>query len=141
MGATPKPLTPQGLFFLARPQDGQGALEGPAVIEGSYTLTEDGVLRACDADHNLLGTEHLAPGADAGAAARRVLRENANEPPRAGNSATAFPRSSSAFLSEQRNLRRPERLSRRRSRLPRMIWNRGEGIPCNKGCIGWTTIR
>jgi Subtilase family len=43
--------------------------------------------------------------------------------------------------SEQRNPRRPEKLSRWRSRLPRMIWNRGEGIPCNKGCIGWTTIR
>jgi hypothetical protein len=46
-----------------------------AIVEGSYTLTEDGVLRVYDVDHNLLGTEHLAPGADAGAAARRVLRE------------------------------------------------------------------
>jgi hypothetical protein len=46
-----------------------------AIVEGSYTLTEDGVVRVYDADHNLLGTERLAPGADAGAAARRVLRE------------------------------------------------------------------
>jgi hypothetical protein len=38
-----------------------------AVIEGSYTLTESGVLRVYDADRNLLGTEHLAPGADAAA--------------------------------------------------------------------------
>jgi hypothetical protein len=33
------------------------------------------VLRVYDTDQNLLGTEHLPPGADAGAAARRVLRE------------------------------------------------------------------
>jgi hypothetical protein len=46
-----------------------------AVIEGSYTLAEDGVLRVYDTDQNLLGTEHLHPGADGGAAARRVLRE------------------------------------------------------------------
>jgi hypothetical protein len=46
-----------------------------AIVEGSYTLTEDGVVRVYDVDHNLLGTEHLRPGADAGAAARRVLRE------------------------------------------------------------------
>jgi hypothetical protein len=46
-----------------------------AIIEGSYALTENGVLRVYDADQNLLGTEHLRPGADAGAAARRVLRE------------------------------------------------------------------
>jgi hypothetical protein len=46
-----------------------------AVIEGSYTLTESGVVRVYDADRNLLGSERLAPGADAGAAARRVLRE------------------------------------------------------------------
>jgi hypothetical protein len=45
------------------------------VIEGSYALAEDGVLRVYDTDHNLLGTEHLPPDADAGAAARRVLRE------------------------------------------------------------------
>jgi hypothetical protein len=45
-----------------------------AIVEGSYTLTEDGVLRVYDADQNLLGTDHLSPGADAGAAARRVLR-------------------------------------------------------------------
>ena len=43
-----------------------------AVIEGGYTLTEDGLLRVYDTDRNLLGTEH--PGADAGTAARRVLR-------------------------------------------------------------------
>jgi hypothetical protein len=42
-----------------------------AIVEGSYTLTEDGVVRVYDVDHNLLGTEHLRPGADAGAAARR----------------------------------------------------------------------
>ena len=46
-----------------------------AIVEGSYTLAEDGVVRVYDVDHNLLGTEHLRPGADAGAAARRVLRE------------------------------------------------------------------
>jgi hypothetical protein len=46
-----------------------------AIIEGGCTLTEDGVLRVYDADGNLLGTEHLAPGADVRAAARRVLRE------------------------------------------------------------------
>jgi hypothetical protein len=46
-----------------------------AIVEGTYTLTEDGVVRVYDADHNLVGTEHLHPGADAGAAARRVLRE------------------------------------------------------------------
>jgi hypothetical protein len=46
-----------------------------AIVEGTYTLTEDGVLRVYDTDRNLLGTEHLHPGADAGAAARRVLRE------------------------------------------------------------------
>jgi hypothetical protein len=46
-----------------------------AIVEGSYTLAEDGVVRVYDVDRNLLGTEHLAPGADAGAAARRVLRE------------------------------------------------------------------
>jgi hypothetical protein len=45
------------------------------IVEGSYTLAEDGVLRVYDADRNLLGTECLPPGADAGAAARRVLRE------------------------------------------------------------------
>jgi hypothetical protein len=45
-----------------------------AIVEGSYTLTADGVLRVYDADDNLLGTEHLQPGADAVAAARRVLR-------------------------------------------------------------------
>jgi hypothetical protein len=45
-----------------------------AIVEGSYTL-EDGVLRVYDTDQNLLGTEHLRPDADAGAAARRVLRE------------------------------------------------------------------
>jgi hypothetical protein len=45
-----------------------------AVIEGSYTLAGDGVLRVYDADRNLLGTEHLA-GDDARAVARRVLRE------------------------------------------------------------------
>jgi hypothetical protein len=45
-----------------------------AIVEGSYTLAEDGVVRVYDVDHNLLGTEHLPPGADAGAAARRVLR-------------------------------------------------------------------
>jgi hypothetical protein len=44
-----------------------------AVIEGAYTL-EGNTLRVYDADRNLLGTEHLHPGADAGAAARRVLR-------------------------------------------------------------------
>jgi hypothetical protein len=43
-----------------------------AIVEGSYTLTEDGVVRVYD--HNLLGTEHLA-GAVAAATARRVLRE------------------------------------------------------------------
>ncbi|OLB78716.1 MAG: hypothetical protein AUI16_02975 [Alphaproteobacteria bacterium 13_2_20CM_2_64_7] len=46
-----------------------------AIIEGTYTLAEDGILRVFDTDQNLLGTEHLHPGADAGAAARRVLRE------------------------------------------------------------------
>jgi hypothetical protein len=46
-----------------------------SVIEGTYTLAENGILRVYDVDGNLLGTEHLAPGADAGAAARRVLRE------------------------------------------------------------------
>jgi hypothetical protein len=45
-----------------------------AIVEGSYTLAEDGVVRVYDVDHNLLGTEHLPPGADAGPAARRVLR-------------------------------------------------------------------
>jgi hypothetical protein len=52
-----------------------------AVIEGSYTLTEDGVLRVYDTDQNLLGTEHLRPDADAGAAARRVLREKKGPEP------------------------------------------------------------
>jgi hypothetical protein len=46
-----------------------------AIIEASYTLAEDGVVRVYDVDHNLLGTEHLRPGDDGGAAARRVLRE------------------------------------------------------------------
>jgi hypothetical protein len=32
-----------------------------AIVEGSYTLTEDGVVRVYDVDHNLLGTEHLRP--------------------------------------------------------------------------------
>jgi hypothetical protein len=45
-----------------------------AVIEGSYTLAEDGTLRVYDTDQNLLGTERLRPDADAGAVARRVLR-------------------------------------------------------------------
>jgi hypothetical protein len=45
-----------------------------AIVEGSYTLTEGGTLRIYGADRNLLGTEHLPPGADAGAAARQVLR-------------------------------------------------------------------
>jgi hypothetical protein len=35
----------------------------------------DGLLRVYDTDQNLLGTERLRPDADAGAAARRVLRE------------------------------------------------------------------
>jgi hypothetical protein len=53
-----------------------------AIVEGSYTLTEDGrVLRVYDADQNLLGTEHLRPDADAGAAARRVLREKKGPEP------------------------------------------------------------
>jgi hypothetical protein len=52
-----------------------------AVIEGSYTLTEGGVLRVYDADRNLLGTERLQPGADARAAARRVLREKKGRDP------------------------------------------------------------
>jgi hypothetical protein len=46
-----------------------------AIVEGSYSLTENGVLRVYDVDGNLLGTEHLRPDANAGAAARRVLRE------------------------------------------------------------------
>jgi hypothetical protein len=45
-----------------------------AIVEGSYTLTESGVVRVYDVDGNLLGTERLHPGADAGAAARRELR-------------------------------------------------------------------
>jgi hypothetical protein len=44
------------------------------IIEGSFTL-EGNDLRVFDVDHNLLGTEHLPPDADAAAAARRVLRE------------------------------------------------------------------
>jgi hypothetical protein len=32
-----------------------------AIVEGSYTLTEDGVLRVFDTDRNLLGTERLPP--------------------------------------------------------------------------------
>jgi hypothetical protein len=51
-----------------------------AIVEGSYTL-EDDVVRVYDVDQNLLGTEHLAPGADAGAAARRVLREKKGPEP------------------------------------------------------------
>jgi hypothetical protein len=35
-----------------------------AVIEGSYTLTEDGLLRVFDTDQNLLGTERLKLGDD-----------------------------------------------------------------------------
>jgi hypothetical protein len=45
-----------------------------AIVEGSYSLTEDGVLRVYDVDGNPIGTEHLSPDADAVAAARRVLR-------------------------------------------------------------------
>jgi hypothetical protein len=44
------------------------------IVEGSYTLAADGGIRVYDVDGNLLGTEHLAPDADAVAAARRVLR-------------------------------------------------------------------
>jgi hypothetical protein len=51
-----------------------------AIVEGSYTLG-DGVVRVYDADHNLLGTEHLRPGDDGGAAARRVLREKKGPDP------------------------------------------------------------
>jgi hypothetical protein len=32
------------------------------VVEGTYTLAEDGVLRVYDGDRNLLGTDHLPPG-------------------------------------------------------------------------------
>jgi hypothetical protein len=52
-----------------------------AIVEGTYTLTEGGLLRVYDTDQNLLGTEHLGPGADAGAAARRVLREKKGPDP------------------------------------------------------------
>jgi hypothetical protein len=62
-----------------------------AVIEGSFTLTEGGVVRVYDVDHKLLGTEYLAPGADAGAAARRVLREK-KTPQRVLRRTTARPR-------------------------------------------------
>jgi hypothetical protein len=44
------------------------------IAEGTYTISSGGTVRVYDADRNLLGTEHLHPGADAGAAARRVLR-------------------------------------------------------------------
>jgi hypothetical protein len=46
-----------------------------SVIEGSFTVSANGTLRVYGADSNLLGTEHLRPEANAGAAARRVLRE------------------------------------------------------------------
>jgi hypothetical protein len=46
-----------------------------AIIEGSYTLTEDGVLRVYDADQNLLGTECLKLGEDPARAARQLLRK------------------------------------------------------------------
>jgi hypothetical protein len=51
------------------------------IVEGSYSLAENGVVRVYDVDHNLLGTEHLGPDADAGAAARRVLREKKGPDP------------------------------------------------------------
>ena len=43
----------------------------------------DGIVRVYDVDQNLLGTEQLAPGdgADAAAAARRVLREKKSPEP------------------------------------------------------------
>jgi hypothetical protein len=46
-----------------------------AIVEGSYSLTEDGVVRVYDVDGNLVATDHLSPDADAAAAARRMLRE------------------------------------------------------------------
>jgi hypothetical protein len=46
-----------------------------AVIEGSYTLAGDGVLRVYDADRNLLGTERLKLGEDPARVARQLLRK------------------------------------------------------------------
>jgi hypothetical protein len=77
---------------------------------------------------------------------RRALRAQGREPrhnlrPVAG--CLWFPAPwlsrSGVVLSEQRNPRRPERLSRWRCYLPTIDLARG--VPCNKGCIGSTTIR
>src|SRR6266487_4223382 len=46
-----------------------------AIIEGSYTLTEDSILRVYDADRNLLGTERLKLGEDPARVARQLLRK------------------------------------------------------------------
>jgi hypothetical protein len=46
-----------------------------AIVEGSYTLTEDGLLRVFDTDQNLLGTERLKLGEDPARVARQLLRK------------------------------------------------------------------
>jgi hypothetical protein len=45
------------------------------VIEGSYALAEDGLLRVYDTDQNLLGTERLKLGEDPARVARQLLRK------------------------------------------------------------------
>jgi hypothetical protein len=54
------------------------------IVEGSYTLAGNGVVRVYDVERNLLGTDHLPPGADAGAAAtvaRSILRAKKSPDP------------------------------------------------------------
>jgi hypothetical protein len=46
-----------------------------AIVEGSFTLTEDVVLRVYDTDQNLLGTERLKLGEDPARVAWRLLRK------------------------------------------------------------------
>ena len=46
-----------------------------AVVEGTYTTSDDGLIRVRDAEGKLLGTQRLKPCDDVEAAARKLLRE------------------------------------------------------------------